>query len=64
MDGRRQRKKKDKKEYMVEEEKFKPQLLFSPKCNISPTHPLTTHNTSLLSWNSPCVRSSICKVGN
>lgn len=46
-----ERERKRKKKYMIEEEKFKPQLSFGPQC-IIPTHPLTTHNTSLLSWDS------------
>lgn len=55
------------KKYMIEDEKFKPQLLFGPKCSIIPTHHLTTQkapNTSLLSWGPTCIPSFISKVGN
>lgn len=59
--------KEKEKNYMIEDEKFKSQLSFGPKCSIILTHHLTTQkarNTSLLSRDPTCIPSFISKVGN
>lgn len=52
---------------MMEDAKFKSQLLFGPKCSIILTQCLITQkarNTSLLSWDPSCIPSFISKVGS
>lgn len=53
IDGWKKREKeKEKKKYMIEEEKFKPQLLFGPQCIIPNTSfDYPQHFTSQLGFN-------------